>query len=776
MPEHNLAQPTAQEHDTAASTSGAGENICVLGARANNLVDVDVEIPKRKLTVVTGVSGSGKSSLVFDTVAAEGQRQFHETLPAFVRGFLPGRGRPDVDLIENLSAVVLVDQRRLGGGSRSTVGTITDIAPMLRMLFSRAGTPSIGQADAFSFNLPAGMCPRCEGIGEVVDIEMDRFLDPQRSLNEGALLAPAFKVGTWNWQIYGNSELFDADKKICDYTDAERELLLHKTVGSVPVDTPYGAINATYEGAAAKFRRLYIQKDSAEMAERTRQMAARFTTSMPCSDCGGSRFGPAARSVRVAGYGIAELSALESKELLTVLLGMELPAVAPVLEALITRVGHLVDIGLGYLTLGRRTDTLSGGESQRIKIVRQLGSTLTDLLYVFDEPSIGLHAHDVGRVTDLLQTLRDNGNTVLVVEHDRDVIVAADHVIDVGPGAGSDGGRVVFAGDVAALTDSETRTGRYLRIEPTLKDRVRTPTGWLPVTDAKIHNLRGFDVDVPTGVLTVVTGVAGSGKSSLIHGVFCAQHPEAVVVDQSAPTANRRSSTATYTGALDPIRQAFAKANGVSPALFSANSAGACETCEGTGVIHTDLGFLDGVTTPCESCEGRRFNKDVLAHRLDGASISDVLAMSIGQAAEFFAKNRKLAPILKSVVDVGLDYLRLGQPLTSLSGGECQRIKLATQLHKRGAVYVLDEPTTGLHMSDAARLLGVLDGLVDDRGATVVVIEHSLEVVAHADWVIDIGPGGGSAGGNLLFGGTPQALLDVPGSLTAQHLRRSLRG
>ncbi|MFB9428387.1 ATP-binding cassette domain-containing protein [Streptoalloteichus tenebrarius] len=757
-----------------ATDTPVTEWIRVVGAREHNLADIDVEIPKRRLTVVTGVSGSGKSSLVFDTVAAEAQRQLHETLPAFVRGFLPSFGHPDVDMIENLSAVVLIDQRRLGGGARSTVGTATDIAPLLRLLFSRAGTPHIGASDAFSFNMPAGMCPACEGIGVVTDVDMDAFLDDSRSLNEGALLAPTFKVGTWHWQIYAESGLFDPDKPIRDYSEEERHTLLRGTAGPVSLEVRGQRVNATYEGAVDKFLRLHVHKDGGELSDRARRTAARFTTSLPCPDCGGARLSRAALDCRVLGHGIAELSAMEATHLLDVLATFDLPAVAPIVEALRARVGHLVDIGLGYLSLDRPTDTLSGGESQRVKIVRHLASTLTDLLYVFDEPSTGLHARDVRRLTDLLFRLRDNGNTVLVVEHDRDVIAAADHVIDIGPGAGVDGGTVVFAGEVEALASSGTLTGRHLRARTRLKGQVRRPTGWLPVVGATLHNLRDLSVEFPTGVLTVVSGVAGSGKSSLVHGALRAQHPDVVVVDQSAPTANRRSTAATYTGALDPIRRAFARANGVSPALFSANSAGACPACEGTGVVVTDLAFLDDMTSTCETCEGRRFTQDVLAHRLDGASISDVLEMTVGRALEFFAGNRSVAPILRALADVGLDYLQLGQPLTSLSGGECQRIKLASHLHRRGAVYVMDEPTTGLHMSDVARLLEVLDHLVDERGSTVIVIEHDLDVVAHADWVVDLGPEGGSAGGRLLFQGTPSALLDVPDSHTATHLRRAL--
>jgi excinuclease UvrABC ATPase subunit len=747
--------------------------IRVTGARQHNLKDISVAVPKRCLTVVTGVSGSGKSSLVFDTIAAEAQRQLNETFTAFARGFLPKYGHPDVDLIENLNAAIVVDQKRLGGGSRSTVGTITDIAPLLRLLFSRAGEPYVGYSNAFSFNDPQGMCPACEGLGEIIDVDLDTFLDPSLSLNEGALRHPYFKVGTWMWQIYAATDRFDPDKPIADYTDDERLALLYATGGKVPLEWDGGKINASYEGAVAKFRRLSIERDAAEMAERTRQVAARFITSVPCPTCGGARLSQEALIARVEGHGIAELSAMEAVALRDVLAGFDLPAVAPVLNSLRDRVSDLVEMGLGYLSLDRRTATLSGGESQRIKMVRHLASSLTDMLYVFDEPSIGLHARDVERLVAMLCKLRDKGNTVLVVEHDRGVIAAADHVIDVGPGAGVAGGEVVFEGGVDDLATAPTRTGRHLHQRLGLKATPREPTGWLTVAGASLHNLRDLSVDVPTGVLTVVTGVAGSGKSSLIHGVLLTRHPDAVVVDQSGVSANRRSNTATYTGMLDTIRRAFARANDVSVSLFSANSEGACDECQGLGVIYTDLAFMEGITSTCEVCQGRRFKDEVLAHRLRGATISDVLDMTAAEALEFFTAERKVRTILQAVVDVGLDYLRLGQPLNTLSGGECQRIKLATRLHEQGAVYVLDEPTTGLHMSDVRHLIAVLDRLVDG-GNSVIVIEHDLDVVKRADWVIDLGPEGGSAGGRLLFAGTPRDFVRAPDSHTAAFLRRDL--
>ena len=747
--------------------------IRVTGARQHNLKDISVTVPKRRVTVVTGVSGSGKSSLVFDTVAAEAQRQLNETFTAFARGFLPRYGHPDVDLIENLNAAIVVDQKRLGGGSRSTVGTITDIAPLLRLLFSRAGEPYVGYSNAFSFNDPHGMCPTCEGLGEIVDVDLDAFLDPSLSLNEGALRHPYFKVGTWMWQVYAGTGRFDPDKPVAAYSDDERHALLYATGGKVPLTWEGGEINASYEGAVAKFRRLSIERDAAEMAERTQRVAAQFTTSVTCPACAGARLSQEALACRVAGHGIAELSAMEAGELSAVLAGLDLPAVSPVVDSLRERVGHLVDMGLSYLSLDRRTSTLSGGESQRIKMVRHLASSLTDMLYVFDEPSIGLHARDVERLTAMLCKLRDKSNTVLVVEHDRGVIAAADHVIDIGPGAGADGGEVVFEGGVADLASAPTPTGRHLHERLTLKASPREPTGWLTVTGAALHNLRDLTVGVPTGVLTVVTGVAGSGKSTLVHGVFLAQHPDAVVVDQSAVSANRRSNTATYTGMLDTIRRAFARANDVSASLFSANSTGACDECQGLGVVYTDLAFLEGITSTCEVCRGRRFKDEVLAHRLRGATISDVLDMTVAEALGFFTAERKVRTILRAVVDVGLDYLRLGQPLSTLSGGECQRIKLATRLHEQGTVYVLDEPTTGLHMSDVRRLLAVIDRLVDG-GNSVVVIEHDLDVVKRADWVIDLGPEGGSGGGRLLFAGTPSDFVRAPDSHTAAFLRRDL--
>ncbi|WP_248782426.1 ATP-binding cassette domain-containing protein [Saccharothrix syringae] len=754
-------------------TSPVPEWIRVTGAREHNLANVDVEIPKRRLTVVTGVSGSGKSSMVFDTIAVEGQRQLNDTLPAFVRSFLPSSARPAVDLIEHLPATIAVDQRPLTGGRRSTVGTITDIAPLLRLLFSRAGEPFVGYADAFSFNMPAGMCPECEGFGEVVDVDLDRFLDRDKSLEEGALRPAVFKVGSRDWYLLAHSGRLDPAKPVSAYTEQELEDLLYSTTGTVLLEVAGQEVNASYEGAVVKFRRRYLTAD-AEAGSRTKQMVQEFTTSAPCPACGGTRLSPLARDSKINGYDIAQFSAMESEELLAVLRGLDLPQAKPVVDALVTQVGHLVEIGLGYLSLERRTATLSGGESQRVKIVRHLSSSLNDLLYVFDEPSAGLHPRDVHRLTDLLHALRDKGNTVLVVEHDRDVIAAADHVIDIGPGAGDAGGHVVFTGTVADLVKADTPTGRLLADRPRLKQRLRTPTGVLPVVDAKTHNLRNLNVDFPVGVLTAICGVAGAGKSSLVGGAFQRQHPDAIVIDQAPPHANRRSTITTYTGVADQIRAEFAKANSVSPALFSPNSTGACETCSGLGVVFTELASFDGVSLVCQTCDGRRFNDEVLGHTLRGCSISDVLEMTVAQGREFFAKSRKISPVLTALADVGLDYLRLGQPLTSLSGGECQRIKLAGHLHGKHRIYVLDEPTSGLHMADVGRLLDVLDRLVDRYGATVMVIEHNMDVVAHADWVVELGPEGGSRGGRLLYQGEPRGLLEVPGSPTAVYLRDAI--
>lgn len=745
--------------------------IKVTGARENNLKNVSVEIPVRSLTVFTGVSGSGKSSLVFDTIAAEAQRQLNETFTAFVRNFLPDHGRPDMDAIENISAAVVIDQKRLGGNPRSTVGTVTDINPLLRLLFSRAGDPSGLPPGAFSFNDPRGMCPACEGLGRIVELDLDAFVDRAKSLAQGALLHPDFSTDSWYWLSYVTSGFFDNDKPLADFTEREWQLLLHGEMPQKLALTWQGnALNVTYEGVADKFSRLYIKKE--DMSERGRRVFQRFVRSSPCPQCAGTRLAPAARASRIAGRHIADLTSMEAERLGAVLAELDLPQVKPVLDDLVARLRHLTDIGLGYLSLDRETRTLSGGESQRIKMVRHLSSSLTGMLYVFDEPSVGLHARDVHRLKELLLQLRDKGNTVLVVEHDPDVMAIADHVVDMGPKAGTLGGEIVFEGSFPGLVEADTLTGRNLRNRLPVKAEPRRPTGKFTVTGANSHNLKDVTVDFPAGVLTVVTGVAGSGKSSLVNDDFLSRHPDAIVIDQSAVAGSRRSNTATYTGLLDPIRKLFAKANGVSASLFSANSKGACPNCQGLGVLYTDLAFMETLKSVCEVCRGRRFSDDVLGHRLRGRSISDVLEMTAVEAADFFTEP-KLRRMLNALSEVGLDYVGLGQPLSTLSGGECQRLKLAADLHRVGSVYVMDEPSTGLHMADTHRLLGIVERIVD-QGNTVIVIEHNLDLVKSADWIIDLGPEGGSGGGRVLFEGTPAELLKTTGSHTAEYLRRDL--
>ncbi|MER5643148.1 excinuclease ABC subunit UvrA [Streptosporangium sp. NPDC002524] len=745
-------------------------HIEITGARENNLRNVSLKIPKKQITVFTGVSGSGKSSIVFDTIAAESQRQLNETFTSFARNRLPHYGRPDADAIGNLSAAVVVGQRRLGGNSRSTVGTVTDINPLLRLLYSRAGTPPAGYSNAFSFNNPAGMCPECEGVGRKIALDVNLALDRSKSLNEGAILLPGFRVGTWQWNLYAHSGLFDNDKPLADYTDDEWETLLRGNGPVISFRTKAGMAPQKYEGVIDKFNRLYIKRDIEERANRDAVME--FVSALPCPLCEGARLNQAALACRIGGRNIAELAAMEVRHLVDVVAGIDAPVAATMVPAILARLRHLVTIGLGYLSLDRPTPTLSGGESQRIKMVKHLGSSLTDMTYIFDEPTIGLHPRDVTRMNDLLRELRDKGNTVLVVEHDRDVIEIADHVVDVGPRAGTNGGEIVYEGGVEGLRRARTLTGRHLRRNPPLKASFREPTGALAVTGVTARNLRNVTVSFPTGVLTVVTGVAGSGKSTLVNEALLVRHPEAVVIDQAAAGTSIRSNPATYTGLMDEIRGLFAAAGGVSPALFSFNSKGACPECQGLGVIHTDLAFMDGITSRCEVCRGRRFRPEVLRHTLRGRSVSDVLEMTVDEAAEFFTEPRPLRT-LGTLREVGLGYLGLGQPLSSLSGGECQRIKLAGELHKKGSVYVMDEPTTGLHMADVEHLIGIMDSLVD-AGNTVIVVEHNLDVIKNADWVVDLGPDGGDRGGTVVFEGTPLRLLDARGSFTAEHLRRDL--
>jgi excinuclease UvrABC ATPase subunit len=741
------------------------EFIEVRGARENNLKEVSLDIPKQKVTVFTGVSGSGKSSLVFDTIAAEAQRQINETFTFFVQGFLPNYGQPDVDRIEHLNAPIIIDQKRVGGGSRSTAGTYTDIATLLRLLFSRVGQPHAGPAYAFSFNTPQGMCLECEGIGKTVQVDLDRMIDWSKSLNEGAIRHPEWKVGKWMWKLYERSGLFDNDKPIGQYTEQERQAFLY---GVEDMRVSFGEFGMTYEGLVERFTRMYIKKDKAAMAERNQAIFEQYTTTQTCPVCHGARLNEAALACRIDGRNIAELSDMEATDLVEFLRGMTDPVAKRVSAKLTERLGHLVDIGLGYLSLSRETYTLSGGESQRLKMIRHLGNSLTEMLYILDEPSVGLHARDVARLNTLLAKLRDKGNTVLVVEHDPDIIAIADHIVDLGPRAGTHGGEIVFEGSFEELKRADTLTGQFLNRHLPVKENARQPKGHLTVRDAALHNLKGITVHIPTGVLTVVTGVAGSGKSTLINEVFLEQHPDALVIDQSRVTANSRSAPATYTGIMDDIRSAFAKANGVSPSLFSFNSAGSCPNCNGLGVTYTDLAFMEGISAPCEICEGKRFKPEVLAYDLRGKTISDVLNMTVEEALLFFTE-KKVKPVLQAMSDVGLGYLTLGQPLSTVSGGEGQRLKLATELHKKGSVYVMDEPTTGLHLSDIGMLMGIIDRLVD-AGNTVILIEHHLDVIRQADWIIDLGPEGGSAGGEVLFEGPPAKLRGCERSITAKFI------
>ncbi|MFD7516449.1 ATP-binding cassette domain-containing protein [Streptomyces niveus] len=738
--------------------------IKVRGARENNLREVSLDIPKRRLTVFTGVSGSGKSSLVFGTIAAESQRLINETYSAFIQGFMPSMGRPDVDSLHNLSAAIVVDQERMGANSRSTVGTATDAYTMLRIIFSRLGTPHIGTSTAFSFNAADGMCAECEGIGQVSKIDIDQLVNRELSLNEGAITVPGFQVDAWYWQIMVASGFYDPDKKLKDFTPEEWEVFLHKTSTKVKV----GSSNMTYEGLITKVNRTILVKDRDSMQSHVRAFVDRAVVFAECPSCGGSRLSAAALSSKVNGVNIAECSAMQISDLAEYVRKIDDAGVAPLLGNLRDLLESLVEIGLGYLSLDRASSSLSGGEAQRVKMVRHLGSSLTDATYIFDEPTIGLHPHDIRRMNDLLLRLRDKGNTVLVVEHKPEVIAMADHVVDLGPGAGTAGGRICYTGDVAGLRASDTLTGRHLEHRAGLRESVREPSGQLSIEGADLHNLKNVSVDIPTGVLSVITGVAGSGKSSLIHG-YLSGRDGVVVADQSPIRGSRRSNPATYTGLLSPIRTAFAKANGVKAALFSANSEGACPNCNGLGLVYTDLAMMAGVASVCEECEGKRFTPEVLTYRLNGKNISEVLSMSVAEAYDYFPGGQAHA-ILGRLTDVGLSYLRLGQPLNTLSGGERQRLKLAIQMAEKSSVYILDEPTTGLHMADVDKLLALLDRLVD-AGNTVIVIEHHQAVMAHADWLVDLGPGGGHDGGQVVFTGTPADLVAHSDTVTARHLR-----
>jgi excinuclease UvrABC ATPase subunit len=768
--------------------------IRVHGARVNNLKDVSIEIPKRRLTVFTGVSGSGKSSLVFSTIAAESQRMINETYSAFVQGFMPTLARPDVDVLEGLTTAIIVDQERMGADPRSTVGTATDANAMLRILFSRLGKPHIGSPQAFSFNVASisgagavtieqggrttkerrsfsilgGMCSRCEGRGAVNDIDLTQLYDETKSLNEGALTIPGYSMDGWYGRIFGGCGFFDPDKPIKKFTKRQLDDLLYKEPTKIKVD----GINLTYEGLVPRIQKSMLSKDVDSLQPHIRAFVERAVTFTTCPECNGTRLSKEARSSKIDGVNIADVCAMQISDLADWVRKLKEPSVAPLLEALGETLDSFVDIGLGYLSLERPSGTLSGGEAQRTKMIRHLGSSLTDVTYVFDEPTIGLHPHDIQRMNDLLLRLRDKGNTVLVVEHKPETIAIGDHVVDLGPKAGSEGGEVVFEGDFEGLRKSDTITGRHLDDRAALKEKVRTPAGVLEVRGADTHNLQDVDVDIPLGILTVVTGVAGSGKSSLIRGSVSGRDG-VVSVDQGAIRGSRRSNPATYTGLLDPIRKAFAKENGVKPALFSANSEGACPNCNGAGVIYTDLGMMSGVAAPCEVCDGKRFQASVLDYKFGGKDISEVLAMPVAEAEGFFKDGEAKLPaahkILDRLADVGLGYLSVGQPLTTLSGGERQRIKLATHLGEQGGVYILDEPTTGLHLADVENLLGLLDRLVDS-GKSVIVIEHHQAVMAHADWIIDLGPGAGHDGGRIVFEGTPADLVADGSTLTGEHL------
>lgn len=767
------------------------ELLRVHGARENNLKNVSVDLPKRRLTVFTGVSGSGKSSLVFDTIAAESQRLINETYSAFVQGFMPSLGRPEVDLLEGLTTAIIVDQERLGANSRSTVGTVTDANALLRILFSRLAEPNLGSPQAYSFNVASasgqgavsvqggkkqvrrfevlgGMCPACEGMGQVSDLDLGELFDENKSLREGPFNIPGYTPDGWNVKMYVESGFFDPDKKIKDFSAEERHDFLHKE----PTKIKFNGINITYQGLVPSIQKSFLQKDRESMQPHIRAFVDRAVAFQQCPECGGTRLAEPARNSRIAGKHIGELCALQLTELAAWLRELDAPEAAPLVRSLTALVDSFVEIGLGYLSLDRASGTLSGGEAQRTKMIRHLGSSLTDVTYVFDEPTVGLHPHDIERMNALLRELRDKGNTVLVVEHKPETIEIADHVVDLGPGPGTAGGTITFEGTVDELRRSDTLTGRHLGDRTRLKDAVREPSGAIEVRGANAHNLKDVDVDIPLGVLTAITGVAGSGKSSLLAGVV-AQDERVILVDQSAIRGSRRSNPATYTGMLDGIRKAFAKANGVKPSLFSPNSDGACPNCKGAGVIYTDLAIASGVTTTCEVCQGRRFDGEVLQYTLAGKDIAEVLELPAAEAVEFFAAGEARIPavhkILLRLVDVGLGYLTLGQPLTTLSGGERQRLKLANEMTEKGAIFVLDEPTTGLHLADVEQLLGLLDRLVDG-GKSVIVIEHHQAVMAHADWIIDLGPGGGHEGGEVVFEGTPRALVGARATLTGQHL------
>lgn len=746
--------------------------IHVVGARQKNLKNIDVKIPKKKITVFTGVSGSGKSSLVFDTIAAESQRQLNETYSSFIRHRLPHYGQPKIDAIENLSVTIIIDQKRIGGNARSTVGTITDIYSLLRLLFSRIGKPFIGYSDAFSFNNPSGMCPKCDGLGRIDMIDIERLLDRNKSLNEGAILFPTFEPGGWRLKRYIHSGFFDNDKKIKDFTDNELELLLYKSDIKVTTSNPEWPKTSLYEGLIPRIERSFIKKEGGESTKYKRKID-RIVIKEICPVCGGTRLNQTVLQCKINNKNIADCVEMQITDLLDFISTIKDPKAATMVMAITNQLEHLVSIGLGYLNLSRETSTLSGGESQRIKMVRQLGSSLTDLTYIFDEPSIGLHPHDVNKINTLLKLLRDKGNTVLIVEHDPDVIKIADYVVDMGPRAGRNGGKIMYQGDFNGLVHSGTTTGKYLCTQTQLKKNVRNSNGWLSLKDANLHNLKNISISIPKGVMTVVTGVAGSGKSTLINHVLPKFYPETIFIDQKPIRASKRSNIATFTGMFDIIRRLFSKANNVKPALFSFNSQGACPNCKGLGVTYTDLAFMDTVVNVCEVCQGNRFIDEALSYKLHGKNISEVLNMTVDEALDFFHE-KEISTVLKRLADVGITYITLGQPLNTLSGGELQRIKLADELESNGNIYVLDEPTTGLHMSDISQLLKILDRLVE-QGSTVIVIEHNLDVISQADWIIDLGPFAGQNGGRIMFEGLPKDLINCNSSITAQYLKKYIK-
>jgi excinuclease UvrABC ATPase subunit len=742
------------------------EYIKIVGARENNLKNINLDIPKKKITIFTGVSGSGKSSIVFDTVAQEAGRQLNETFSKFVQGFLPKHSHPDVDSIENLSLPIIVDQKRIGGNSRSTLGTITDINPLIRLLYSRIGQPHIGPSSYFSFNDPNGMCKTCEGIGRSITLDLDKALDKEKSLNEGAILLPGYKPGTWQWKTYALTGFFDCDKKIKDYTPEEYDKLVY--CKPIKVNSTFiEGMNTTYAGLVEKFIMQNI-KTEFEKSEASQKKIAPFTTEEQCHDCSGKRYNEHVLSAKILGYSIADITALQVDELLKVINQIDDPNIKPILQNLTERLNDLIQIGLDYVSLDRETSTLSGGESQRVKMVKHLTSSLTDVMYIFDEPSIGLHPRDVHRLNELLVKLRDNGNTVIVVEHDPDVIKAADYIVDVGPKAGKNGGKIMYVGSYDNLVKANTLTAQYLGRSLPVKSNPRSSKEFIETKKSSLHNLKNVSLRIPKGIFTVVTGVAGSGKSSLVNGVFAKEYQDAIIIDQSAVSANLRSNPATFTGIMDQIRKLFADENKVSAGLFSYNSEGACEACKGRGYIETDLSFMDSVETTCEECGGKRYKKEVLDYKYNGKSIVDVLEFTIAEAIDFF-EQKEIKSKLKHIVEVGLHYMTLGQPLDTLSGGECQRLKIAKELSKKGNIYIMDEPTTGLHMSDITSILTIIDRLVD-KGNTVIVIEHNLDVIRNADWIIDVGVEGGSRGGQIIFEGTPADLRDCKESITARYL------